>query len=176
MTLTTGARGDRRNARFDHAPQPLPAAGRTVPPATVLRETARHYGLTRGQLRRPDRFHAKRARQVCCYLLHQLSRLSYNAIAPVVGIADHSTVSHACRSVDGALVELQSDVVAITYACRRALNPACTRLLSPPDGTGKATKCIGVMEPVTSEGGELLAYRCGLCGNLETLQQRKAVA
>ena len=77
----------------------------SIDPRTLIRVTAKYYGLTpkdlAGSSRRKQHV---LARSMAMYLLRATTPLSYQDIGGFFGKRDHSTVMHACRKID-SLVE-----------------------------------------------------------------------
>jgi chromosomal replication initiation ATPase DnaA len=68
-------------------------------PSAIIRVVAYTHGIgTEDLLSRTRAYHITRARQHACALIRELSRLSYPAIARIIGLADHTTVCHACKT------------------------------------------------------------------------------
>ena len=68
-------------------------------PMTIVKVVAYSHGIgAEDLLSRTRAYHITRARQHACALIRELSRLSYPAIARIIGLADHTTVCHACKT------------------------------------------------------------------------------
>jgi chromosomal replication initiation ATPase DnaA len=68
-------------------------------PSAIIKVVAYAHGVgTEDILSRTRAYHITRARQHACALIRELSRLSYPAIAKIIGLSDHTTVHHACKT------------------------------------------------------------------------------
>ena len=71
-----------------------------------MRETARHFGVTRKELVSNRRFLAiTRPRQVAMYVAKQVTGQSYPEIGARFGNRDHTTVLHAIRKVTALMAD-----------------------------------------------------------------------
>lgn len=70
----------------------------------ILRATCQHYGVARrdvlGKTRKRE---VVQVRQVCMFLIHKYTDLSYTQIGRLIGRRDHSTVMHSCTTVQNRL-------------------------------------------------------------------------
>ena len=68
-------------------------------PSAIIKVVAYAHGIgTEDLLARTRAYHITRARQHACFLIRQLSDLSYPAIAKIIGLKDHTTVCHAVKT------------------------------------------------------------------------------
>lgn len=74
-------------------------SGKGPSPDAIVAAVAGAHGLTPADIRSRSRYrHIIRARQHTCVLLRQFTTLSFDHIAKLVGITDHSTAHHAVKS------------------------------------------------------------------------------
>ena len=86
----------------EHALEDLLPQGETeIPPALILEETARYFGLSVDDLVSPSRSRPlTTARHVAMYLLRECTAMSYVRIGEFFGGRDHSTVLHGVTKID----------------------------------------------------------------------------
>jgi chromosomal replication initiator protein len=79
----------------------LPQGEAEIPPALILEETARYFGLSVDDLVSPSRSRPlTTARHVAMYLLRECTAMSYVRIGEFFGGRDHSTVLHGVTKID----------------------------------------------------------------------------
>jgi chromosomal replication initiator protein len=79
----------------------LPQTEAEIPPALILEETARYFGLAVDDLVSPSRSRPlTTARHVAMYLLRECTAMSYVRIGELFGGRDHSTVLHGVTKID----------------------------------------------------------------------------
>src|SRR5712691_10070788 len=81
----------------------IPEAGKEIPAATILEETARYFGLGSGDLISKSRSRPlTTARHVAMYLLRELTGLSLIKIGEQFN-RDHTTVLHGVKKIEGLM-------------------------------------------------------------------------
>ncbi len=79
----------------------LPQTEAEIPPALILEETARYFGLGVDDLVSPSRSRPlTTARHVAMYLLRECTAMSYVRIGELFGGRDHTTVLHGVTKID----------------------------------------------------------------------------
>jgi chromosomal replication initiator protein len=79
----------------------LPQGDAEIPPALILEETARYFGLSIDDLVSPSRSRPlTTARHVAMYLLRECTAMSYVRIGEFFGGRDHTTVLHGVTKID----------------------------------------------------------------------------
>ena len=81
----------------------IPESGQEIPPAMILEETARYFGLGSGDLVSKSRSRPlTTARHVAMYLLRELTGLSLIKIGEHFD-RDHTTVLHGIKKIEGLM-------------------------------------------------------------------------
>lgn len=98
----------------------LQNAAREISPDAILKAVSEHYGVKVGELR-SDRKHKVIAlpRQVCMYLMRQLTPCSFPDIGRRFGNRDHSTVMYAVKKIEKKIAEdvsLRNSIEALRKA------------------------------------------------------------
>jgi chromosomal replication initiator protein len=79
-------------------------------PERILRVVAKHYGLEEGELTgRSRRREVSVPRQLCMYLIREVTDTSLPKIGQLLGGRDHSTILHGCEKI-GAQIESDEDL------------------------------------------------------------------
>jgi chromosomal replication initiator protein len=82
------------------------AEARRITVERIAQQVSRHYRVGTNELRSRSRTReALVPRQVGMYLARQLTKLSLEQIGAYFGGRDHSTVLHACRKVEEAIMD-----------------------------------------------------------------------
>ena len=91
-------------------------------PERILTTVARHYGLEEEDLTGPSRRRQVSVpRQMCMYLIREVTEISLPKIGELLGGRDHTTVMHGCEKI-GAQIESDEDLRRNWLAIKEALS------------------------------------------------------